>query len=343
MADFITVINTIRANNSATYQERIPEVTLSNMSDVGVMITSHDYEAQKNEFLNALVYKVAFTDVMNRLWKNPLAVLKNGTRPYGGFKEVAHVNPVAGKNYDGDTANDLLTTEKPDVKTAYFTRNRKQKYPVSISNAQLRTAFHSPAEFAKLYNGIISAMYSGDNMDEYYLMRNGLSACISNGRVKTIEVDYNSKPADLIKAINTISRYFKYESAEYAGYNLVNKDAIEAGTETPCITWTPTERQVLLIREDVDVNTDIEVLAKAFNMDKTDFATRKIGVDTFSDSSILCVLADESFFEFTDDEYTMKNFDNGANLTTKYFLHHWETIQFNGLANAVAFKQSATT
>ena len=343
MPNFYNVINTIRSGNSELYQERIPVVTSENMRDVGVMITSNDYEAQKNEFLNALVYKVAFKDVMNRLWKNPLAVLKSGSRPYGGFKEVAHVNPVAGKQFNGEDASDLLTTEKPDVKTAYFRRNRQQKYPVTISDAQLRTAFHSPAEFGKLYSGIINAMYSGDNMDEYILMRNGLSECIANGRVKTIEIDYESNPSDLIKSINTVSRYFKYESAEYAGYNLINKTAIEAGSETPCITWCPPERQVLLIREDVDVKTDIEVLAKAFNMDKTDFVTRKIGIDTFSDPSILCVLADESFFEFEDDEYTVRNFQNGSNLSTKYWLHHWETIQFNGLANAVAFKQSSNT
>lgn len=342
MANFITVINTIRESNSQLYQARIPVVTTENMNEVGLMITSHDYEAQKNEFLNALVYKVAFTDVMNRLWKNPLAVLKKGTRPYGGFKEVAHTNPVTGKQYEGENASDLLSTEKPDVKTAYFRRNRQQKYPVSISDAQLRTAFHSPAEFGKLYESIINAMYSGDNMDEYLLMRNTISECISEGNVKTIEIDYASNPSDLIKAINTVSRYFKYESTEYAGYNLINKTTIAGGTLTPCVTWCPTERQVLLIREDVDVNTDIEVLAKAFNMDKTDFATRKIGVDTFTDPDILCVLADESFFEFEDEEYKVKAFENGSTLSTKYWLHHWETIMLNPLANAVAFKQSTT-
>lgn len=343
MPNFINMINTIHAKSSALYQERIPTVTTENMRDVGVMITSTDYEPQKNEFLNALVYKVAFKDVMNRLWKNPLAVLKQGSQPYGGFKEVAHVNPVKGKQYEGETASDLMTTEKPDVKTAYFTRNRKQKYPVSITDAELRTAFSSPAEFAKLYNGIVNAMYSGDNMDEFILMRNGLSDCISEGKIKTIGIDYNSNPADLIKSINTVSRYFKYESDQYAGYNLINAEAIEAKTLTPCVTWCPPERQVLLIREDVDVNTDIEVLAKAFNMDKTDFVTRKIGIDTFSDPNILCVLADESFFEFRDDEYTVRNFQNASNLSTKYWLHHWETIQFNPLANAVAFKQEATS
>lgn len=337
MPNFFNVINTIREKGSELYQDRIPVVTQENMREVGTMLTSHDYEPQKNEFLNALVYKVAFTEVMNRRWKNPLAVLKKGTRPFGGFKEVAHVNPTKGKEFTED-GSDLFTTEKPDVKTAYFRRNRRQKYPVSISDAQLRTAFHSPAEFGKLYNGIVNAMYSGDDMDEYLLMRDGLSACISEGRVKTIEIDYETNPSELIKGINTISRYFKYESDQYAGYNLVNSAQIEAG-EDPCITWCPPERQVLLIREDVDVNTDIEVLAKAFNMDKTDFTPRKIGVDTFSDPSILCVLADESFFEFEDEEYKVTNFENGSNLTKKFYLHHWETIQFNGLANAVAFKQ----
>lgn len=340
MPNFYNMINTIRANNSELYQERIPEVTSANMREVGVMLTSNDYEAQKNEFLNSLVYKVAFTDVMNRRWKNPLAVLKKGTRPYGGIKEVVHTNPVRDKGFDGD-GSDLFTTEKPDVKTAYFQRNRRGKYPVSISDAQLKTAFTSQAEFGKLYQSIINAMYSGDEMDEYLLMRGAISECITDGRVKTIELDYESNPADLIKSINTISRLFKYERTDFAGYNLINADKIEAG-ETPCITWAPVEKQVLLIREDVDVNTDIEVLAKAFNMDKADFTTRKIGIDTFDDPSILCVLADESFFEFEDEEYKVRLFDNGSNLTTKYYLHHWETIQLNALANAVAFKQKAS-
>ena len=337
--DFYSIINTIRSNSTNGYKARIPEATSANMSDIGIMLTSQDYQSEKNEFLNGLVYKVAFKDVMNRRWKNPLAVLKKGTRPYGGFKEVAHTNPVKGKQFNGDDVSGLFSNEKPDVKTAYFRRNRQQEYPVSISDAQLKTAFNSPAEFGKLYESIINAMYSGDEMDEYHLMRNGLSQCITDGRVKTIEVDYEANPSDLIKSINTVSRYFKYESDQYAGYNLINKTAIEAGTETPCITWCPTERQVLLIREDVDINTDIEVLAKAFNMDKTDFAPRKIGIDTFSDPDVLCVLADQSFFEFEDEEYKVKSFDNGHTLTMKYFLHHWETIQFNGLANCVAFKQ----
>ena len=91
----------------------------------------------------------------------------------------------------------------------------------------------------------------------------------------------------------------------------------------------------------MDVETDIDVLAKAFNMDKTNFTQRKIGIDTFGENNddVVCLLADEGFFDFEDDLYKVASFSNGSNLTINYWLHHWETIGLSPLANAVAFKR----
>lgn len=340
MADYVVMLNTIRANQSAQYQDRIPVATAENFSEIGTALLN--YEAEKNEFLNAFVYKICYTEVSNRKYSNPWAVLKKGTKPYGGIKEIVHTNPVEGVEFDGANISDMLTVTKPDVKTAYFKRNRQSKYPVSISDAQLKTAFISPAEFGAFHQSVLNAMYSGDEMDEYLLMRKAVSEAISEGKMKVIEIDYAASPAELIKGVQTVSRYFKYESAEYAGYNVQNAAEIEAGTKTPVVTWCPTDKQFLLIREDVDVNTDIEVLAKAFNMDKTNFTQRKLGIDTFDDQDVLCVLCDESMFEFMDDLYKVTTFANGSNLVTNYWLHHWETIGLNPFANAVAFKQKAS-
>lgn len=339
MADYITMLNTIHSNSSAQYQERIPQATRENFTQVGTALLN--YEAEKNEFLNAFVYKICFTEVSNRRYKNPWAVLKKGTKPYGGIKEVVHTNPVNAVKFDGSVTSDLLTVYKPDVKTTYFKRNREDKYPVSISDAQLKTAFISPAEFGAFHQSVLNAMYSGDEQDEYLLMRNAVSENIASGNLRVIEVDYATDPAELVKAVQTISRYFKYESTDYAGYNVQKATEIEAGTLTPVYTWCPPEKQVLLIREDVDVETDIEVLAKAFNMDKANFSQRKLGFDALDDGSVLCVLADEGFFDFQDDLYKVTNFTNGSNLTTSFFLHHWETIGLNPLANCVVFKQKA--
>lgn len=337
MADYVVMLNTIRANQSALYQERIPAATAENFSEVGTALLN--YEAAKNEFLDAFVYKICFTEVSNRRYRNPWAVLKKGTKPYGGMKESVHTNPVKGVKFDGASVSGLLAVTKPDVKTAYFKRNREDQYPVSISDAQLKTAFISPAEFGAFHQSVLNAMYSGDEMDEYLLMREAVSSSIDEGKMKVIEIDYAASPAELIKGVQTVSRYFKYESAEYAGYNVQNAAEIEAGTKTPVVTWCPQDKQILMIREDVDVETDIEVLAKAFNMAKTDFTQRKLGIDAFTDPDVLCVLCDESLFEFEDDLYKVTQFNNGQNLTANYWLNHWETIGLNPFANAVAFKQ----
>lgn len=337
MADYVVMLNTIRENASAMYQDRIPAATADNFREVGTSLLN--YDAAKNEFLDAFVHKVCFTEVSNRRYRNPWAVLKKGTKPYGGIKESIHTNPVKGEKFDGQNVSDLLTVQKPDVKSAYFARNREDKYPVSISDAQLKTAFLNPGEFASFHQSVLNAMYSGDEMDEYLLMRNAVSASIDDGKMKVIEIDYDANPAALVKGVQTVSRYFKYESAEYAGYNVQNAAAIADGSKTPVVTWCPQDKQILLIREDIDVETDIEVLAKAFNMDKTNFSQRKLGFDAFDDDDVLCVLCDESVFEFEDDLYKVTNFANGSNLVTKYWLHHWETIGLNPLANAVAFKK----
>lgn len=341
MADYVTMLNTIRANQSKLYKDRIPVATDTNFKEVGTALLN--YDAHKNEFLDAFVYKICFQESISRRYANPWAVLKKGTKPYGGMKEQRHTNPVKAKKFDGSNVSDMLEVNKPDVKTVLFKRNREDKYPVSISDAQLRTAFLNPAEFGGFHQDVLNAMYSGDEMDEYLLMRQAVGDVISGGKIKTIEVDYDGNTAELVKAVQTVSRYFKYESTEYAGYNLQNAAAITAGTTTPVVTWCPTNKQVLLIREDVDVETDIDVLAKAFNMDKTNFTQRKVGIDTFGtgNDDVLCLLCDEGFFNFEDELYKVASFNNGSNLTTNYWLHHWETIGLSPLANAVAFKKKS--
>lgn len=342
MADVISILNTIRANNSAQYQERIPELTQGNLEAVGNAIMS--YEPDTNEFLGALVNRIAFVEVSNRRFKNPLAILKGGSKPYGTDIEEIFTNPVAAKTFDGSETSDMLKVTKPDVKTVFHRMNRQDKYPVSISMVQLQKAFTGFDEMNSFIQSIITAMYSGDEMDEYMLMRNLVSEGIKDNKVKSFEITYTGDEAtskDLIKLLKTLSSNFAFPSKDYNGYNVLNAEEIAAETITPCTTWTPKENQVFLIRADVDANTDVEVLAKAFNMDKTDFLKRKIVVDTFGDEDTLCFLCDEKAFKVKDDFYGVKSFENGSNLTTNYWLHHWQTLSMSLFANGVAIKQAA--
>ena len=64
----VDVLNTIRANASTTYQERIPEATRNNISKVGSAILN--YEPARNEFLNALMNRIGYVIVTSKLVKN---------------------------------------------------------------------------------------------------------------------------------------------------------------------------------------------------------------------------------------------------------------------------------
>lgn len=344
MADWITILNTIRSNNSSQYQERIPVATRENFAQVGNAILQ--YESDTNEFLAGLVNRIAFTEVSNRRYKNPLAVLKKGGKPFGTDIEEIYTNPVSAVAFNGSQTDDMLKVTKPDTKTIFHRRNRQDKYPVSISLPQLQAAFTSPGEMQTFYQtSILNAMYSGDEMDEYLLMRNVVAEAVAQGKMKALELEYDGEETtskNLIKLIKTLSGNFTFPSKDYNGYNEKNADTIAAGTVTACTTWTPFANQIFLVRTDVDAATDVEVLAKAFNMDKTDFLKRKFVVDSLGDADTLCVICDENIFKVTDDLYTVRSFDNGSNLTTNWWLHHWQTISLSLFGNAVAIKQKAS-
>lgn len=339
--DVITIMNTIHANNSAFYQERVPLLTRTNIEEVGNPILT--YEAIANEFLSAFVNRIAFEEVSNRRFRNPLAVLKKGGKPFGSDVLDVYTNPVSAVAFNGSATDDMLKVTKPDVKTMYHRMNRQDKYPVSISDAQLKTAFTSLGELNKLFESIITAMYSGDEIDEYLLMRNIVADNVLNKRMKTFSIDYDGSETackDLVKLVKTLSLNFTFPSKEYNGYNEMNAEAIEGGTITPCTTWTPLANQIFLIRTDVDASTDVEVLAKAFNMDKAEFIKRKFVVDSFGDSKTLCAIVDDHNFEVRDDLYTVKSFANGSNLVTNYWLHHWQTISYSLFGNGVAIQST---
>jgi flagellar motor switch protein FliM len=76
MADNIQILNTIWTNASTNYQDRVPQATRDNITAVGNAILN--YQAAKNEFLDALVNKIALQLVSSKMAKNKLAKFKQG-------------------------------------------------------------------------------------------------------------------------------------------------------------------------------------------------------------------------------------------------------------------------
>lgn len=340
----LDVLNAIRNEASDLYTDRIPEATRTNLEQIGNALVNH--EESKNEFLKTFVNKIAFTEITGRMYQNQLASLKSGRNPFGMDVEEGHVNPVTAKKYDGSNTSDMLEVNKPDTAVIYHKMNRQDKYPVSISDGQILAAFRTVATVQSFFNDVMDALYSGDEIDEYLLMRNTIGKAITDGKIISKEVDYSGSEADakgLIILLKTLSTNLTFPSTQYCGFNAKYKAEIAAGTYKARKTWTPKKNQVFLVRSDVDAVTDVEVLAKAFNVEKTDFMKRKIVIDTFGtgNEDVLCMIADDGLFKFYDDMYKVRSFDNGSNLTTNFWLHHWQTLSLSLFANAIAIKKSA--
>lgn len=334
MANMQDVLNTILANASAEYQARVPEATQNNIAEVGSAIM--DYQATENEFLNALVNKIAMVIVRNKTFKNPLAVLKKGGVPLGRNIEEIYTNPATGTTYD-PTGSKLLERKIPDTKAIYHTLNRQGQYKATVSKSQLIQAFTSYQALEQLLNSIVNSIYSGDNLDEFILMKELFASAITGGKLKTVNVtdvtDTDSAKA-FVKAIKTVGQAMEFPSSNYNTYYDINKDS----DVNPVITWTPQSNQILVLRNDVAVDVDVELLAKAFNVSYTDLKQRTLLVDNFgSAENCGAVLCDEAYIQVYDNLVQMESFHNGEGLYDNYIYHHWQTYSLSLFANAMAF------
>lgn len=334
MANMVNVLNTILSNASADYQARVPQATQTNITEVGAAVMS--YKATENEFLNALVNKIAMAIVHNKTFKNPLSVLKKGSIPLGRNIEEIYTNPVTGTVYDA-TGADLLARSVPDTKAIYHTMNRQGKYKTTISKSQIIHAFTSYEALEKLLNSIVNSIYSGDNLDEFLLMKELFASAITGGKLKTVTVDPVADTAsakEFVKAVRTISQDMQFPGSKYNSYYDINKDT----DAKPVVTWTPAENQVLILRNDISVNLDVELLAQAFNVSYTDLQQRTLIVDSFgTNTNCGAVLCDASFIQVYDNLTQMENFHNGEGLYDNFIYHHWQTYSMSLFANAQAF------
>jgi len=325
MANLVNILNVIRSNATTEYQEIVPVATQTNIAAVGNPILT--YQHIQNQFLSALVNKIAFQVIHNKQLNNPLAVLKQGTIPLGSDIEEIFANPAEAETFD-PTGATLLTVKKPDVKTLYHRMNRQDYFRVSISRSQLKTAFTSYENLEGLINTIVQTLYSGDNLAEFVLMKNLIADAVINSKIKKTLVTAVSDEATgkaFIKAVQNASSYMQFPGQEFNMY--------------PVTTWTPAEDQILIIRADVANSINIDVLAAAFNMDKVTLLKNMVQVDTFGAASkTLAILADKSLFQIYDNHSELTDFYNPQGLTWTYFWHHWQTYSLSTFANAIAFE-----
>ena len=347
------LLNSIRAEQSAEYQERVAVATGSN--DLEIYATLESYPTAKNDFINTLTNKVGKTMFFNKVFNNPLKMLHRGVLPYGKTIEEMFVELAEQKgfneHFEGSTTNegDLIGVTTPKVKVDYISQNFAYKFKTSISDLQLKGAFSSEYGLSTLLTKIVDSLYSQVQVSEFEDMKDILinqTKKSTGGTVQDIGIipqmyqdsttkanaliPVGEKPTgvELCKQIRTWANKLQFPSTKY------NLGGVK--------TWSAKDELVLFITPEYQAEIDVNALAFAFNVSSADVQVRTIVVDDLGltkegGQEIVCLLADKDLVQAWDTINTTNTFYNADKLTTNYFAHKHGIMAGCKFAQAIAF------
>lgn len=322
----IDILNNIRANASDEYQTRVPEATQANIIAVGNAFET--YTVLYNEFAEALFNKIGKTIIESKLFKNKLARFKSGAiTTQQDVEEIFVDMGKAATAYDPDGKNPLGRRNDDNVKVAYHRMNRQDCYDISIGDIDFIRVFRSEASLDQFIKSKINSVYSRANHDEWLYMKNVLATfdgyfdyAVPEITAATAEASAKTFVKTLRKAVNDVS----FASTKY------NKAGVT--------TWTDPDKLVLLVNKDVVSEVDVEVLAKAFNMGKTDVNVEIVTMDDFGSlTDTYGLLIDEEFFKVWDTLSRMESQRNAQGLFTNFFYHVHQILSASPYKTAVRF------
>ena len=330
------VFNVIRENASKVFMETVPSATEDNIQTLSNILFNDAYQPMLNEFVTNLINRIGLTIIRNKTFSNPLSILRKGSVPLGTDIQDLYENPAEAEAYElSNTAMaKLLTITDPDTHVAYYRRNRKDMYTKTISRENLQGAFVSWEKFESYISAITTSLYSGNYIDEFELTKSLVDGAYDNDKVivETISAvtDETSAKA-FIKKCRSLFNKMKLPSTQYNAYSKFS------GAKGTIKTWTEEDRFVLIVTSDVMAEVDVDVLARAFNIENTKFLGRVIEVDSFENEEIQAILCDESWFQIYENLMRFDEFYNARTMTWNEYLHVWQTYAICPFANAVVF------
>lgn len=353
-ASTIDILNVIRQNASYDYQQNVPEVaTVNDIPKVGEII--YGTPAFANQFINALVNRIAIVRVQSATFNNPYSVLKKGYIEYGETVEDIFVSIAKAVDFNVEKASKReFQRTIPDVRSAFHVMNFRVMYPVTIQDEDLRQAFLSIDGVQNLIAKIVDSVYTAAEYDEFLLFKYLLIKAISHGKMYPTSIGAGANLSEAAVQFRGTSNLLPFMSNEY------NEAAVK--------TNTPKYRQVIFMDAMFNAQFDVNVLASAFNMEKSDFMGRLFLIDNWTDfdnerfdiiransdgieevtteelallASVKAVILDENWFQVYDNnnKFTEKYVASG--LYWNYFYHTWKTLSNSPFANAVVFVTSA--
>lgn len=353
-ASTIDIMNVIRQNASYEYQQNVPKVaTASDIPRVGEVI--YGTPAFANQFINALVNRIAIVRVQSATFNNPYSILKKGYIEFGETVEDIFVSIAKAVDFDPEKAAQReFQRTIPDVRSAFHTMNWRVMYPVTIQDEDLKQAFLSIDGVQNLIAKIVDSVYTAAEYDEFLLFKYLLIKAISHGKIHCKSVGDGTNLDTAAVQFRGTSNLIAFMSDKYNELKVKNN--------------TPKDRQVIFMDSLFNAEFDVNVLASAFNMDKADFMGRLFLIDNWTEfdnarfdviransdgieevtsaelallANVKAVILDEKWFQVYDNNNKFTEDYVASGLYWNYFYHTWKTVSNSPFANAIAFVTTA--
>ena len=202
-----------------------------------------------------------------------------------------------------------------------------------------------------MISGYINSLYNGAYITRYNQTKGLVTGAYIGNNVNyqvISDVTDEQTAKALIRQMRSAFSKFQIPSTKYNAWNKVK------GGRLALKTWSDPEDIVVLISADIESLVDVEVLASAFNMSKTDFIGRVIVVDDFNQyddegtlvvdgSAIKAMICDKAWFKIKTQDFAMDDFWNANNRCWNYYLNDVRMVNYSLFANALVFVTSAPT
>lgn len=353
-ASTIDIMNVIRQNASLQYQNTVPVVESAvDIPRVGEKI--YGTPALANEFINALVNRIALVRIKSATFNNPYRDLKKGYIEFGETIEEVFVNIARVRDFNVEKTDEReFKRTLADVRAAFHVINWKVQYPITIQDEDLRQAFLSIDGVQDMIARIVDSVYTAAEYDEFLLFKYLLIKGIVHGRMKEVVVDSSAEFNENAVAFRGASNMITFMSSDF------NEQGVK--------TTTPKENQYIFMDAMFNARFDVMTLAAAFNMEKADFMGRLKLIDKWNEfdnerfeeiravsdyiepitdeelammNNVVAVLIDEEWFQIYDNNNKMTEKYAASGMYWNYFYNVWKTVSNSPFSNAIVFTDAA--
>lgn len=314
--DNATILDKVRLKGTDDYQQRIPSATQTGVANT----MRYLFDPMNRQYLNdcvwSMVNRIGLTVMaQNAPFENPLSIFKKENLNWGSTVQEIAVKWIKAHGYKDD-AEDLLKMHRPEAAVWFYENNRRDQYPISWTDDELRQAFVDDFGLNRFVAQIMESPRNSDQYDEMNIMLALIRHYEQNLGFYKVHLD--AVPNDettaktLLKALRATAGRMQFPSTQYNALNV---------TDIPA--YASPQQMVLLIEPEYLASLDVDALSAVFQLDKADVPYRVIEVPSLGIDGAVALLVSTDWYQARDTLYGTTQFYNPQTLSNTLYLNHW--------------------